>query len=218
MGAMRRREQAQRFHSSLTTPSARASVSLIAGICGSPGRRNSIRSSSICRCLPGLDTAARVRSTFSPASSSRRRSAVSSKLPPSISTLTVRRVFAAQPVFQPRQQPKRAAAEFRPRDAGVDLPGADAQADHGDVPQSCRRGDADDDVVAAHNGAGADEADPGENAERKAHQIVHHERARLPARGRQQEIDLDHGDGVRRQGRPTARGAKPSALPRSLRL
>ena len=63
---------------------------------------------------------------------------------------------------------------------------------------------------------------PGQDAERQAHEVVHHERVGVSSGHWKQKVDLNHGDGrimateAARQTRSVVRS--PAALPCSVRL
>ena len=81
------------------------------------------------------------------------------------------------------------------RHAKADLAAANAKPCHGRKPQCRRRGHPDDDVITTQDGSATDKSDPGQYAKWQPHQIVHHKGIGRPTGRRQQQIDLDHGDG-----------------------
>ena len=75
-------------------------------------------------------------------------------------------MFAAQAKPDPLQPPQRSEPDGSGDDAQRDLSAAEAKPDDRDIPQRGGRRYAGNEVVAAQDRAAADEADPGQNAER----------------------------------------------------
>lgn len=76
-----------------------------------------------------------------------------------------------------------------------ELAATEAEADHGCEPECGGGSDAENHVAFAENGAGADEADPSEDAQGQAHDIHYGKRRGRLAACREQQIHLDHGYG-----------------------
>ena len=96
-----------------------------------------------------------------------------------------------------------------------ELAAAEAEADNGRKPESGGGGHADDHVVFLNDGAGADEADAGEDAKGEAHEVHDGVGVVRLAVGGEKEVHLDHGDGGGHGDQES--GASPAGWPLRLR-
>jgi hypothetical protein len=100
-----------------------------------------------------------------------------------------------QPALEPAQDSEGEIAEDGGDAAEDELAAAEAESDNGGEPEGGGGGDAEDHVVLFNDGACADEADAGEDAEGQTHEVHDGVGVGRFAVGGEEEVHLDHGDG-----------------------